>query len=653
MRSLAHSVVLALAVGLLSACGGSPKPAPRPRAPDADAVRRDVPSVLRDTIGAQATLTGAEPVLISGYGFVVGLNGTGGGDVPGPIRSVMERELTFMGVGREVGPFAGVSPTELLSDPNTAVVLVTAAIPAGAPKGTRFDVQIDTVPGSSTTSLEGGRLYTTRLFRGLVRPNSPSTEAIAEAKGTLFINPFADPAQQDSDAKPRTTGRILNGGAVLKPDKAVIALDTPSHSRVRAAADAINERFPRGRGDEPVARGRNEELIEIIVPRDYRDKPDEFFALLMKIRVDSSFPDAAAQRYVRALRDEPELSEELALCLEALGPSAIPHIRSMYSYPEVRPRLAAITAGAKLGDLTTKGDLEDLATNGPPGLRPSALRLMGALPTDPSVNEFLRDQLDARALDVRIAAYEALLARNDPRITRRKLGDKFLIETVPSAEPMVYVTMQKAPKIVLFGEDLGVRRPVFASVWDDRLMVSSENENQPIRVFYRDYRGERVLTAEIKPLLTELVEYLAHTTTPEEPAPGLDLSYSEVVGALAVMLRKGVASAAFVPETDRLQLELIRAQQTEMGAERPETAPDDSADLDDADEDAPGDLPRTAAADRPETPAAAEDEPADAVAQPGAARKRQYVVPLAPPTGQQAAPADGKPPKKSTRPTPY
>ena len=46
---------------------------------------------------------------------------------------------------------------------DTAVVVVEGLIPPGATEGTRFDLRVFAHPMTSTTSLEGGRLYTTCL----------------------------------------------------------------------------------------------------------------------------------------------------------------------------------------------------------------------------------------------------------------------------------------------------------------------------------------------------------------------------------------------------------------------------------------------------------------------------------------------------------
>lgn len=642
---LSLAVAAACSLALFPGCdsdGGQP----RPRARDPERVEvRDVPAILRDTLGSQTTLTGTQPILVSGYGLVVGLNGTGSGDVPGPVRSIMEREMLLMGVGKESGPLRGMTPNEILSDRNTAVVLITAALPPGAPRGTRFDIRVDALPGTATTSLEGGRLYTSRLFQGLVRPAAPATEPIAEARGPMFLNPYADPAGVGTDSVFRTTARVLDGGVVTQPRRITLTLDAPSHSRVRAMVDAINSRFPRARGEPDVAKGLNEELIELNIPPQFRREPDEFFDVLARVRVDQSFPEEAARRYVDALKEQPELAEPLSRCLQALGEKAIPFVREMYQFPELRPRMAAVEAGARLGDPTVQPFLEELAETGPPGARTRALRLMGELGIDPKINLYLREKLSDPAVDMRIAAYETLSKRSDPTIDRRRMTDKFVLDTVPSSTPMVYVTLQREPKVVVFGGEVPVNRPVFASVWEDRLMVSAESETDPLRVFYRDHRREQATTSDVPSTLQDLIEYMAHKTTPEEPAPGLDMTYSEVVGSLAGLLRKGVSPAQFVPETDKLELELIRLRQGELDLERPEFPGDTGEERQESPAQPLGEPERP---DAPEGDAPVGPVQPEGVTPTTPPPARRYVVPLNPPTtGESSKGAPGaRTPKK-------
>src|SRR5690606_8363589 len=117
---------------------------------------------LRGTIGAECSVNGIQPTLVSGLGFVVGLNGTGGLALDAAVAATMERELGLRGISRGGNGTSGtaidgLSPRELLRDPNTAVVTVFAAIPPGAPKGATFDVYVRAL---NATSLEGGTLWT-------------------------------------------------------------------------------------------------------------------------------------------------------------------------------------------------------------------------------------------------------------------------------------------------------------------------------------------------------------------------------------------------------------------------------------------------------------------------------------------------------------
>ena len=326
-----------------------------------------------------------------------------------------------------------------------------------------------------------------------------------------------------------------------------------------------------------MARGKNDEAIELFVPRGWANRTTEFFKIIEHLRVDRTFPEEWARRYAEALKDSPDLADQLKWCLVAVGDVSKPFVRSLYAYPERVPRMAALEAGARLGDPLTRPHLEEIALDGPPAVRTDAIQLLGRLPSDPRINTFLRDLLGSPDLDVRVAAYEALDARYDLRIDRLQIENKFRVDLVDSAEPMVYVTQQGQPKIVLFG-DLQVMRPTFVSGWDGRLLVSSEGPTDKVRTFYRDYRTTESEVHELGPDVEGLIEYFAHETTPERPEPGLNFSYSETVGALYEVVNGGGIDAIFVPETDRLALELLRSNEKGELVVRPELSEDEDWD---------------------------------------------------------------------------
>lgn len=641
-------VVVACAVLTVAAVSCTSETKPPPRAERVSIPVRDVAPILSDTIGAQASVSGMEPIFVSGYGVVVGLDGTGSTDVPLAIAALLEDEMTRMGVGKGDGPLSNVPPSRLLRDPNTAVVLVQAVIPPAAAVGSKFDVKVEVLPGTSATSLQGGTLYTTSLYRGLRVPGGPVTAPVAGARGELFLNPFEDPASDplQSGRSVRTIGRVLDGGVVSTPFKPVLQLDSPSHSRARAITAAINSRFPEGGNRMTTARGINEETIEINIPVGYRDNTDDFFQLLLHTRVDRSFPDQWAERYVAVLKESPDLATDLKWCLQAIGPVALPFIRSLYDYPEMVPRMAALEAGAKLRDPLVREPLENVVVSGPPPQRAPATKLLAHLPPDPRINRFLFEVLDAPETDLRIAAYEALDSRGDARIQRLLLG-AFQLQLVPASEPMVYVTQARTPKLVLFG-DLRVADPAFVYAWDGRLIVSSEADSSTVRTFYRDYRTGETITHESNADLPTVIRFFAHKTTPEQPAPGLDFSYSDTVGAIYELVHGGGVDAVFVPQTDVLALALIRARDSGALEVRPELADEDALPIEP--------LPLEAEAIRI---AGEEAEEADVGTpdDPGRDQRRsRYVVPLntpaAPPPGTDAPPPStgGKPPKKDPPP---
>lgn len=621
MSGKARCVALGLAaaaygLALLTGCSSNQQRKPLSVRP----VVRDTPAVLRGTIGSEVTMTGIEPVLVSGYGFVVGLNGTGGEELPDNIAASMEREMGLLGIGKagsyENTLIDGMTPRQLLRDRNTAVVVVQAAIPPGAPPGTTFDVFVEAI---NATSIEGGRLWTTELQIG-----TPSTfrevqaRRIARARGPLFINPFVEPGTGRGMVT-QNLGRILDGGIVTNPFAIQLVLDNPSHARARSIVSVINSRFPEGPGDrEPPAHGRSDGIIDLKIPARYVQNPSEFINLVQALPVTMVSAEERARQYCEALKSEPGLADQLALCLAAIGSRALPFVRDLYDYPEWAPRLAALKAGAMIGDTRAAGPLRDIAEAGPPSQRAWAIRQLGDLDAGPTVDMTLRGLLDERELSVRVAAYESLVKRatrqrlgrlvadeasraaatgahrsmsqlealaaaNLPAgmiqgVHRRMIGDKFFLDVVPVGEPLIYITQQGRPRIVLFGEDLKVQRPTVVSAWSGRFMLASESSQDPIRVYYDDGRTGRPVRLDVPESLPELVEVFARTPTPEDSRPGLDMTYAEIVGVLHELYESRATLSAFATESDKLRAQVLAAASSGERLSRPET-PDDKEEL--------------------------------------------------------------------------
>jgi hypothetical protein len=150
---------------------------------------------------------------------------------------------------------------------------------------------------------------------------------------------------------------------------------------------------------------------------------------------------------------------------------------------------------------------------------------------------------------------------------------KFVLDMVPGGDPLIYITQQGRPRIVLFGDPMLIR-PLLISTWSDRLLITSDGVEDPIRLYYRNPKTQQPLQMTIPPLLSSVVPLFAHKTTPEDPAPGLDLTYSETVGALHAIHQAGGTAASFATERDRLLAELTSAAQSPETKDRPETPGD-------------------------------------------------------------------------------
>lgn len=635
------------------------KPIPKQQI-SSSTITRDIPSSLRGTIGAEARITGTEQTLVSGIGFVVGLNGTGGLTIPEQYAAHLERLMGLNGVtvanDQANSKISRKSPRQLLRDPNTAAVIVQAAVPSGARQGESFDIYVRAI---NATSLEGGQLWTTEMRIGPPSAfGDPQARIIAKANGPIFLNPFAEPGGQ-FDGITRDVGRILDGGAVTFPTQIEIILDNPSHQRARQIASAINSAFPASRADKGItARGRDETLIQVQIPRRYLDRRAEFIDLLSHITIDQAYPEIYARKYALTMSSEPYLAGDMSFCLEALGERAMPFISDLYTHADAAPRLAALRAGAAMGDSRVVKHLREIAIDTNSRYRTDAMSLMSTIDESLLVDTTLRDLLSSPELAIRIEAYESLMERAqrsrkaqlrrriqtnpdgrgvsetqidmlsriwvpmDPLrgVGRELVEGKFFLDIVPYGEPLIYITQQNEPRIVLFGEGLALNKPLLASAWSDRLMLIAEDVNTPIRLYYRDDQNHTTLTInEVPESLPKLIKLMAHTPTPEDPRAGLSMSYSMVVGALySIYNDKGVL-AAFTTEEDRLLADLLASARTEEVTMRPESNADQAV---------------LVPVDDPSAPARGENEAVHRV-------RRTLLVPVNPVAAEPTAPESG------------
>jgi hypothetical protein len=530
----------------------------------------DGPAYLHGTIGSMVKLRGFEPTLVSGFGVIVGLDGTGSPDVPASIRG---RIINMMKQGGFASPRLGtgqLTPERILASNTAAVVVVEGMIPPGAVKGTRFDLLVSAIPGSQTTSVENGQLYTIDLGVNGASFDDTYTHAMAKAYGPIYVDPFAAQAAPGQRLELQRQGVILSGGTVITPRTVELMLNRPSWSRSRVIADRINERFPRDPGDKSdIANAQSDQVIQINIPARFGSKPDELLRLIGHIFVERTpnFEPTCAQQMANLLAIDERKQLDVTLVWRTLGKTALPTIRQYYRSDQPQLKMASLEAGVHLSDDEATAPLLEMATQfqgAKPGeaaqSRAKAAQLLSFLPRNLRANKALKGLLDDPDNSVRIAAYEALFDVGDPLIQRTVFGEaesnsvKFVLDLVPSVKPLIYITQEHVPRIVIFNPDLGLKSPTVAQLWNNKLMIRTaapiipENPQnkqeaepipQPMEVFFQDVGDIAGKTQKVVPTVANLVYLLGHRPSQDNDTPGFDLPYSRIVGALTQLCRSG------------------------------------------------------------------------------------------------------------------
>jgi hypothetical protein len=564
-------------VSVAAGCSGieRAKPGPTPGRADTSFLI-DAPPIMRGTVASEAAFDGYRPVVVRGYGLVVGLNGTGSRDSPPDVRAHMLAEMARQGIGSERSGWGHLKPEALLDSLDTAVVIVEGLIPPAAVEGARFDVRVYADPRTATTSVEGGRLYTTPLFPSVAGQRLPPTGSrqpfpLAHGRGTMFINPFAEPGAMGRDTINRTSGRVLNGGVVLKDLPLKLILATPSHTRASILQGTINARFPQEPGQRSeTAHGESDESLAITVPPSYRDRTEEFVDLLRHTTIRQSGVEGIAASIRRYLMANPSMAQHASWRWQALGKRVLPQIKELYDYAEELPRLAALRAGAKLDDALVVPYLIEMAESGTPGARRQAIALLEDMQLNPQIDGALRGLLNDVDTEVRLLAYEALVKRRDPYMSRHAVDDKFLLDIVESDKPMIYISQVGQPRIVLFGTNLTLEAPITVRAWSNQLMIKGDKGDEVVEVYYRPPDSQEGIVGRVEPVLEELVRFFGHQTTVEAPAPGLGLTYGQTVGALHQIWRQGYINADFKAEQDRILAAIVRQERQRTIPDRPE-----------------------------------------------------------------------------------
>lgn len=534
----------ALCLAALAGCvSQNTKPGP-PKYEQVD--KRPVPPFMRGTLYEITNLQNDNPFLVSGWGLVVNLAGTGGSDqMPNTLKAYMAKELERRGFGSKLMPgYQDISPESVLHDRNNAVVAVYGWLPPGARKGDWFDVTVKAEGEAS--SLARGTLYDTELTINGADPLRPTQKVNvwATSYGPVFVNPaVALHFTQNPDAatkKSLRTGTILAGGQVMADRPLLLRLRQPENRLSRNIEMRVNEYFHQ----DKVCTAYDLGYCQLWVPKSYNGDWEHFAKLVLHLYVNGS--EAFGRAKARELIEEAEKPgaplQDISYCLEGLGSYALPAIGPVLadSATPTDVRFAVARAAAYIDGPSEAAErvLHDIAQTPGNSFRLAAVQVLGRIPNSRRVNALLRDLLDSDQTTVRLEAYHILARNGDPAVESRVIcsareptNQKFVLDFVHShGDPLIYATRSGVPRIAIFGEVPQVTLPLTFGAMDNHLMISSAAVGRDVTLFYRDAQLRQPIQMSSPPGVADIVARLAGQI--DDGTGQLDFTYAEVLAIL-------------------------------------------------------------------------------------------------------------------------
>ena len=491
-----------------------------------------MPTYLRDTVGEVARVVGRELVLVQGLGLVTGLDGTGTTLVPPGVRAQMIEIMRKNHVA---------DPEKILSSPDNAVVIVTGMVPPGCTEGEEFDLDIRAVPNTETTSIEGGHLLACELNKvSSERGADTGAEAIAMGRGPVFVSPFVSDKPDKKATADTRVGRILAGGQALKARPFRLSLLTPSVRTAEQVTRLVNARFP-----DAAKTTRDPGRLDLKVPKEFADDKAHFLDLVSSLYVRET-PDARDQRMgllVESLKDVKD-ADRIALLLEAFGPAVLPRLKPLVNEPSEVLRFNVGRILARLQDAEAVHVLEPVALDDKSEYQEAAVKALGELRSGNGLGVLGR-ALDAKNNRVRIAAWKAMMRLSPQAFSRTVFREKFLMTVVAThGDPFIYFSRTEKPHVALFG-DVHVKPPVFAET--RRILASAVAGADHLVLISRRHGKDLKLesTLQVKDAVDKMAAPFGLDDKNKE-IRGLDLGYSDVVGLLSEMSKKGALAGPIV-----------------------------------------------------------------------------------------------------------
>ena len=513
--------------------------------------------ITAGTVGSVCELAGYAGVRVQAYSLVWGLAGTGSSECPSSARHYLIDYIRRMRPQRFMsGEYAQLTAEQLIDSRDTAVVSVQGIVPAGAPKGERFDVEI-TIPWSTqTTSLQGGWLMRTELQIVMATQATGRMVAgrpTAVATGPVFINPFPLSSDDSKEANPRR-GVVLGGGRSSLDRYIQLSILEPSYPLAAQLERRINARFQQTDGRKVADATRDR--VSITIPDSYRDRYQHFIRLLLALDLQDSavYQDTKLRRLDEEVQQEQADYEAIAWAWEAIGRRALDHLKVWYADDSGERAFYAARSAVNIEPTKTGQAIDKLRMMALDDHHPSqvaAAQALGAIADDIRVRGTLSKLLDNPNARLRLLAYRGLRDRDHGRVSSTAISGGFTLDVIDSTgEKLVWVWAAQEPRVIIFGKDLRCRGNVFFETPDGKITINAQPDNDELTIIRKmDQRGA-FITIKSPLEVEELIRTLARPVRDKDdkkksPQPGL--TFSQIVGILYRLCegQENVISARF------------------------------------------------------------------------------------------------------------
>jgi flagellar P-ring protein precursor FlgI len=209
---------------------------------------------------------------LSGYGLVVGLNGTGDKAGTGNEYTIYSVTNMLRNMGIKVNALD-------LKMKNVAAVIVTSSLPPFAKSSQKVDCTVSSM--GDATSIAGGTLISTPLY-------GPDGKVYALAQGPISVGGFAVSGASGSGVtKNFPTAGMIPAGAVVERSldlsmgpQMTLVMNNPDFTTVGRLVRSINEKL-----GAQAASAQDLSTIRLDVPASYQNRLVDFIALIESVDV--------------------------------------------------------------------------------------------------------------------------------------------------------------------------------------------------------------------------------------------------------------------------------------------------------------------------------------------------------------------------------